>query len=331
VSQSTNSCTVFATVELLPDAWQGFLAQGPVRAFNPALLRDGEGWLLAYRIVAADGMRRIGICRLDRSLRVIAGSALPLSDGIRFRTAVDYPPVVTHWFADPRLYRVGERVFLYWNSGWHEPRNYQFVHELDGRTLTPIGIARELLLRGERQKLEKNWTFFQPPGGADWFAVYSILPHRILGFSFAGESDIVFEPSNEVRWSILDYPAHHGGLRGGAPPFLAEGRFWTFCHSVHDGADGYRYLPAVYCFAAQYPFAPQTGPTRPLDWTLPDGGARRWPRLNPAVGPVIYPCGAAYDGTRWLITHGINDETCGLARLEMATVSATLASVRDGE
>ena len=43
-------------------------------------------------------------------------------------------------FADPRLYRLAGRLFVYWNSGWHEPQNHQFLQELDPVSLRPVGI-----------------------------------------------------------------------------------------------------------------------------------------------------------------------------------------------
>ncbi len=330
-----NAGVVFDTNELLPEDWRSFTSEGPVRAFNPGLLRDGNGWILAYRIVGPDGVRRIGACRLDAALRVVANSQVPLSDHVRFRPGANYPEMGTRWFADPRLYRFGGRIFVYWNSGWHEPRNCQFVQQLDARTLRPIGHPRELLLKGERQKLEKNWTFFatndeRDAGLSRLFCVYTIAPHRVLQFSLEGDGDIVFEEVARCNWSPEGYPASHGGLRGGAPPCRLGDEFWTFCHSVHDGADGYRYAPAVYCFSAMHPFAPTAGPIRPLELSNPYGGRRVHERLNTAVGEVIYPCGAAWDGARWLISHGINDEHCAISSLEITSVEATLRAVSSG-
>lgn len=322
MSESPSECLVFGAEKLLPEAWRRLADDGPVRTFNPGLLRDGAGWIFAYRIVGPDSKRRIGICRLDHALNVVWGSAVPLSDHVRFRPEGVYPEIGTQWFADPRLYRFGGRVFIYWNSGWHEPRNCQFVQELDPLTLLPRGCPRELLLRGERQKLEKNWTFFSANDRC--YAVYSITPHRVLEFSLAGEGDITFDESAQVEWSPDDYPASHGGLRGGAPPQLAGGEFWSFCHSVHDGPNGYRYLPAVYAFASAPPFAPTRTPVAPLRLGNPFGENRSYERLNPAVGEVIYPCGAARDGARWLVSHGINDEYCALSIISPATVEATL-------
>ena len=135
---------VFDSAELLPESWRKPASSGPVRAFNPGLLRDGGGWIFAYRIVAGDGLRRIAICRLDGALRVIGGSQVALTDQVRFRPGNRHPEIALSWFADPRLYRLGGRLHVYWNSGWHEPHNCQFVQELDAVTLLPLGHPREL-------------------------------------------------------------------------------------------------------------------------------------------------------------------------------------------
>lgn len=323
MSSPSGECVVFRADQLLPEAWRKFPADGPIRTFNPGLLRDGDGWMFAYRIVAADGRRRIGVCRLNAALEVIEDSQVAWSDHVRFRTPADYPAVVLDWFADPRLYRIAGRTFIYWNSGWHEPRNCQFLQELSATTLLPLGFPRELILRGERQKLEKNWTFFEDAAG-ECHAVYTITPHRILRFSIEGDDAIEFEEVACTKWQLSDYPASHGGLRGGAPPALVDGEFWSFCHSVHDAAGGYRYAPAAYAFQPQLPCAPIAAPRRPLELGNPFGEQRTHARLNEAVGEVIYPCGAARDGARWLISHGINDEYSAISTIAHEDVLATV-------
>ncbi len=312
-------CLLFDMAALLPDAWRASAGSAPVRAFNPALLRDQAGWIMAYRVVLADGRRRLALCRLDAALRVVTGSPLPLSDHVKFPPTAPYPKIARQWLADPRLYRWAGRLFIYWNSGWHEPHNHQFLQELDPGSFAPLGPPRELQLRGARRPLEKNWTFFAAPGGA-LRAIYSIMPHRVLGFSLAGDGDIVFDEVETVDWAPSSYPASHGGLRGGAPPVWHEDHFWSFGHSVHDGPAGYCYAAGVYAFSAGPGFAPVAEPVQPLDLGRPHSWHRAYPRLNPAVDEVIYPCGAAHDGTRWLISHGINDEQCAISRVDHATV-----------
>lgn len=321
--------------ELLPAAWRPLAEVGPVRTFNPGLLRDGTGWLFAYRVVATDGKRRIGACRLDASLRVVHDSQIPLSDwlvvGGKSADRDAYPDVARSWFADPRLYRFGHRVFVYWNTGWHEPQNHQFLQELDPQLLKPTGPVRELKVNGfARQKLEKNWTLFGTEC-AQVFAVYSITPHRVLATSLETEGDIVFEDAAFTPFALSDYPSCHGGLRGGAPPQWTGHDYLSICHSVHDGAKGYRYSAAAYRFSATAPFAPTHRPCTTLSLHNPFGGERVHPALNPAVGDVVYPCGAARDGDRWLVSHGINDEHCALSIIDDARIAATVVECASGE
>ena len=322
-ADESSETILFDSIELLPKQWRKFAAEGPVRAFNPGLLRDGAGWILAYRIVAADGLRRIALCRLDRELKIVAGSQVSWSDLVRFSGGSSYPAPATSWFADPRLYRLNGRLWIYWNSGWHEPHNCQFLQEFEAATLRPVARPRELVLRGERRKLEKNWTCFETEAG-EFRAVYSIFPHCVLGFSVAGAAGISFEPIANHEWSLANYPACHGGLRGGAPPFLFNGEFWSFCHSVHNAADGYRYAPAVYAFSAKFPFTPTARPKAPLKFAARFAATRAHARLNPAVSEVIYPCGAAHDGARWLVSHGINDESCAISIISHEHVLASI-------
>lgn len=320
------SYSLIATADLVPAAWAGAMANGPVRTFNPGLTSDGrDGWLLAYRVVGPDGKRRIGICRLSASLQVEPGSARPLSDGFRLRAGSLYPAEAYTWFADPRLFRLGGRLFVYWNSGWHEPRNHQFVQEIDPHSLAAVGQAHELILDGTRQKLEKNWTLFEHEGRA--FAVYSIQPHRVLTFDANAAGDWLMREVSCHGWTAPEYPTCHGGLRGGTPPVLHAGQFWSFCHSVHDAAEGYRYAAAVYAFQANAPFLPVAGPSHTLPLAMAPLPPRSFPKLNPAVGEVVYPCGAARTKHGWLVSFGLNDERCGLSLVSDIAITATLHPV----
>ncbi len=313
----------FAAAALLPATWQHLRELGPIRTFNPGLLRLPDGWLMAYRLVGGDGQRRLATCRLDEAFQVAPGSPAPLSDGFRFRDTTRYPEIVGHWFADPRLYRFGGRIFVYWNSGWHEPQNHQFLHELDAVSLRPIGTARELLLvTGQRRQLEKNWTLFGPDPD-DLRVLYSLTPHCILRCSLAGEGDVACRADSTQEFLLPGYPPCHGGLRGGAPPVRVGDRYWVFGHSVHDSPAGYRYAALAYSFSADAGHAPLDRPIRPLQVWNPYGGDRLHPALNPAVGEVIYPCGAVWHEDGWILGYGLNDERCAVMALPAAEVAAS--------
>lgn len=301
---------IFEAGDLMPEPWARMLGHGPVWTFNPGLLRDGPGWIMACRIVGSDRLRRIALCRLDADFRVIAGSPAPFSDRVAFRDDGVLPERARTWFADPRLVRIGDRAYITWNSGWHEPRNYQFLQEFDPASLLPVGRAREMLLEGRRQPLEKNWMLF---GGGPAFAVYSVNPHRILSFSLEGEGDVLFSEAASRAWDPGGYAGRHGELRGGAPPQRVGGEYVSICHSALQTADGVRYAAAVYRFGADFPFAPTGAPAERLALPNPFGAGSALERLNPAVCEVIYPCGAAHDGGRWIVSYGINDERCAIA------------------
>jgi hypothetical protein len=309
------------TLDLLPETWRKLAAAGPVRSFNPGLLADGAGWLLAYRIVGIDGLRRIGICRLDAALDPVPGSALPLSDRLQLASGRDYADQVRHWFADPRLYRLDGRLFIQWNSGWHAPMNHQFLQELDAVSLEPLGPARELLLAGERRPIEKNWTLLGDSLGR---AIYAPAPHRVLELAAQDSTSLSWRPCHASAWEPGDFPRRYGPLRGGAPPQLRGAHHTSFCHSVFGTSLGYCYVAAVYRFSATAPFGPTAGPARPLRLGLPSRSDLRRESLNPATHRVVYPCGAAWRDAAWLVSYGIDDTDCAIAVLPAAEVEAAL-------
>jgi predicted GH43/DUF377 family glycosyl hydrolase len=307
---------------LVPERWRDLAGAGPVRVFNPGLLQESSGWILAYRVVLPDLARRIAICRLRSDFSVLPGSAVELTDLIRFPAGRNYPEAATTWFADPRLYRLGGHIFVYWNSGWPDYQNNQFILGLDQTSLRPIGVARELTLAGDRQRIEKNWTLF---GAGPFYAVYSVSPHRILSVCLDGDGDVrcdpVFEPG--VR-PDEEYSREYGRLRGGSPPQLVDGGYYSFCHSVCNSPSGYRYVPAAYRFSGSQPFSPTHAPAVPLPLDNPLGPRTVHPKLNPVVGEVLYPAGAAFADGHWAISFGINDERCAIAVIPHAGIQSCL-------
>ncbi|OIR06388.1 hypothetical protein GALL_115780 [mine drainage metagenome] len=316
----SGSPVIFDSRVLLPDAWGKSAGAGPIYAFNPTLVDAGEGWLMAYRLVLADGLRRIALCRLGGDLEPQAGSARPFSDCVRFQNPTTLAPQALTWFADPRLYRLAGRLWLHWNSGWHEPSNHQFIVELDPSSLAPVGSARELILAGERQPIEKNWVLW---GDGPFRATYSPSPHRVLSLSLDGEGDIVCEPLADHPWHDRLYERRFGRLRGGTPPQRHGDLYFALCHSMTGTpVPGCDYHPAAYAFSAEPPYEPRLVPHRSLP--LPAPPPRSLPTLNRAVARVVYPNGLVRKGDHWLVSYGMNDERCAIAPLSDAQLLGSL-------
>jgi len=322
--QSTDEFIIIPGRDLLPRAWSHLGNPGPLRTFNPTILKHGDEWLFAYRVVGPDLVRRIALCRLDTSFRVVPESQVPLSDWLQVPPGRQYPDQVRTWFADPRLVRLGGRTLLYWNSGWHEPMNSQFLQELEGVGLHPVGFPRELVLRGERRTIEKNWGIF---GDGPFYMVYSIVPQRVLEFSLEGTGDLDCVEIHATPWNNDEWTARHGELRGGAPPQRVGDHYYSVGHAVTGTPGDYRYVAGAYRFEARAPFAPTDVARLPLPLPNPFGARTLFERLNPVCGASVYPSGAVHEGGKWIISYGINDEQCAIAVISHEYILGTLRSV----
>jgi hypothetical protein len=250
------------------------------------------------------------LCRLDAQLAVLPGSAVPWSDHIR--------GAASDWFADPRLYRLDGRPYLYWNSGWPSGENHQFLQALDDTSLMPIGPPHLLTLAGPRQRIEKNWLLFGDPPGQ---AVYFPRPLRLLRFSWPPAAEFILEPATCLGWDDASFETRYGPLRGGAPPVPDGDGYWCVAHTVAYAPEGYRYRAALFRFG---PDGVTHRPRLPLALPNPYRGRRRLPRLDPYVGEDLYPGGLVPTASAFLIAYGINEEHCAIAT---ASPSEFLSSV----
>ena len=307
----------FDHAALTPLSWRGDSAlTSLVRVFNPALIRTVSGWLMAYRFVGPDQLRRIAFCRLNEEFKVIENSCVAFSDLINVPGRC--------WFADPRFYKLNGRHYVYWNSGWEEPTNKQFLQEFDIHTLLPVGLPRVFTYALSENKIEKNWMLFEEEC---ILAVYSVNPHRILNVNIEKDSLISFTHHSEFTWDNSVYERQYGALRGGCPPVKRGDIYYSLCHSVFGTPENYRYVAAFYCFSALGDFRPLAYPLFPLDLYDSLICERKYSKLNPAVGDVIYPCGALYIDGQWIISYGINDEQCAIALVSDKDIQESLSFI----
>ena len=319
---------------LVPEAWRVQTA-GPFRVFNPTILAHAEGYTLCYRVVpvsddGADDPRRIATCRLTRSFQVVAGSVVPLSDLVRFTDPDGLDRRALEWHADPRYYRLRDRVYLYWNDGSNRPKNNQFLMEMDAAGLAPAGPARALELEGmERRDIEKNWSFFEASDDRAVFAVYSVSPHVVLACDLDDPRRVVCRPFSTAEWDN-PYEAVFGMMRGGAAPFALGEAILNPVHSSYKVPEGRVYQLCFYGFEARPPFRPVFCAAVPTDLPFHEERAFQLPKLNRGVHRVAYPSGVVLEPGQLVVAYGINDEACAIAVLPLAEIEAALAPVASG-
>jgi hypothetical protein len=309
---------ILDSARLVPETW----IDGPAEncyVFNPAIVMIRGRFIMVYRVVTADGVRRVAIGELDAvSLQPKPETIVPLSDLIQGGG---------QWRADPRFCTFGERLFIHYNDGWRIP-NQIYLLELDPDHLVPRGPARPLVLEGPRSPVEKNWLLFEHD--SELLAVYRVAPHTILHVELARGEEVSCRRLVETAWNSAPYAKRYGEPRGGTPPVEVNGIYYSFFHSTYSAdflrrlmgrlrrympRNSMRYAAGFYGFAVTPPFQPVLFTPAPVltpERSLP---RRRLPPLNPRVKDSVYPSGAVWTGGKWIVAYGARDELCCIGTL----------------
>lgn len=149
---------------------------------------------------------------------------------------------------------------------------------------------------------EKNWLWFVHDDKPH--LLYQAFPHTVAEFDWKFQHSKTWETKPQrMIWQW-------GTIRGGTPPILVEGAYWTFYHSSVDyapapiGGGVRRYHMGAYRFEAKPPFRITGYTPEPL---LSGSCHDRWNEGKPFV---VFPCGAVHRNGEWFVTLGVNDLDC---------------------
>lgn len=158
---------------------------------------------------------------------------------------------------------------------------------------------------------EKNWAFFEHDGNLH--CVYSDQPTRRV-LQFSGDRVVKeYETAGAVwPWGIV---------RGGAPPIAdGDGQMLAIFHSsipTEIAPHFVRYYGAAYTFEAKPPFALRDISETPLFAGSELDGHGYDPRYAEGWKPfVVFPCGCVEHKDALIISMGVNDWQCGIARMK---------------
>lgn len=281
-----------------------------VDLLNPGLIKRKDGlWLLVRRSENQHGLffgkNSIWACQL-RDRKPFGGPMLqfPESDSAQ-------------QFEDPRVIEWGNKTWVSaCNFTWFSHGNWTGAHQVVGvfesdeqwtpiaRKDPPVGNNRDVA--GHTfGKHEKNWLFFVHENRLH--LLYNSKPWRVIEFGQTWE-----EQKQHVGEAIT---TTHGDIRGGTPPVLVDGLYWTFYHSSVPWRGRYRrYFMGAIAFEASPPFKPVRITPEPL---LSGSQQDFWRQQKPLV---IFPCGCIYENESFYITYGINDLKCGYVDIPMADI-----------
>lgn len=172
---------------------------------------------------------------------------------------------------------------------------------------------------------EKNWSFFEHQN--ELFCIYADEPTRIV-LHLDGEKVVERFESPAPVWPW-------GNVRGGSPPIPdGEGQMLAIFHSslaTEDPPHYVRYYGGAYTFEEKPPFAVKMISDRPMMAGSEYDGHGLDPRYAEGWKPfVVFPCGCVPMGNKLLVSFGVNDWQCALARIDRESLTMTPADGTNG-
>lgn len=310
--------------ELVPELMKN---EGSLYVFNPSIVKNNkDGFHCVYRVVDGNGKRKIASCQLTHGFDVVKGSIVLLSDKIQFADK-NVDERQKDWHADPRLFLLGERLFVLWNDGHRKPSNSQFILELDSETLLPVGSAKELVIKGESKSIQKNWMLFEDNGS--YYAIHSLSPLKILNVDLLNEGNVVNCSVIQEEEVNNSYEGVYGELRGGAQPVKVGKYFYKVAHSSFKSENGKQiYMP---CFVKFEVVDGKVNIVKVPKYPINIEGCSKelfnLKKLNKKVESVIYPCGLCFHDGKFLVSFGVNDERSSLCELSIDEVEYSLEPI----
>lgn len=281
----------------------GIAEEEGISYFNPGIVRRPDGlWLIVRRSVDTPGMTfgRNDICAFklhEETRRPEFGRPLVFPDS-----------QADEQFEDARVCRWNDQTwvstvnFIWYGDGSWTGAHICLGYFRDDPEWTPVArrdpeVGTNLGHAGHTNgRHNKNLLF--------WFhndklhLIYTSDPWDVVEFGSRWE-DQTHHRGDGVKWK-------YGHVRGGTPPVLVDGLYWTFFHSsVPWHGRLRRYYMGAMAFEAVAPFKPIYITPEPL---LIGSQKDFWHEGKPLV---VFPCGALYENEKWFVTFGVNDLKSG--------------------
>ncbi len=299
-------------------------------AYNPGFIRFKDHYLLAFRYdyppkISLERLQKettpyLGIVELDVNFKPIRKFQL-------LNTRPDNPHVPQQ-AEDPRLVRVADKIYLFFNDNQkgtrYGERQIYFAEVFQDDTRFFLGPIRKVDPPHRKASYEKNWMPFAYRG--DLYVVYMVDPHTIFKINpNNGEVEEFYNTTYGYQW---DY----GPLRGGtqAVELPEEGEYIAFTHSSLSARPtwlkrriGMVYFMGAYTFENQPPFhVKRLSPAPITDKSFYVSKNRR---------KVIFPSGVVHNGNKLYVAFGQNDSYMNIAVIDKKKLLQTLKPVEAKE
>jgi len=294
-------------------------------AYNPSIIRFGEGFLLTFRyspdFYGQPWTSYIGVVLLNEQLEVISEPQL-----LNTRSKLNKTPSQSE---DARVFSYRGKLFLIYNDNievncpsYYDHRDMYLAELLlnDGHfsLSTPLKLMHHE--KYYKSLWQKNWVPFE--WNKTLFLTYSVNPHEILYPNLLnGECYSCYETPFPIDWNL-------GTLRLSAPPQLVDGEYLSFFHSgtilaseASWGYDLWHYFMGAYTFSPNPPFKIVKYTPKPI---IGDG----FYTYGNYIKRVIFPGGFAVAGSSIYLAYGKDDAEIWIATIDKEALKKALVLVQ---
>lgn len=290
------------------------LIQSP-RCWNPGLFRyAGRLWMsYRYHLDEPSGRCATAIQRLDEK------TLQPIGRGQRIVFPNDNG---TQHYEDARLFCFrGEPYLSVTEMTGYQP-GVDYSCQVKLARLQLVGASnwkvRDYLTpqhgNNDGAAKEKNWIFFES-GKKLWFIYQDSQHHEVCRLD--GDKVVETHETPAAAWPW-------GQVRGGCPPIELAGKLYCVFHSsiaTEDPPHFVRYYAGVYEMEAKAPFRILRVSRQPLMCGSEADGHRVDPRYTAGWKPyVVFPGGIVDQGAGQLVSVGVNDWACAVAKIRIQDV-----------
>lgn len=294
-------------------------------AYNPSLMRYGDGYLLTFRYLPNRSdfpwLSYIGIVRLNESFEQASPTQL-----LDTRFSNKCTPSQSE---DARIFTCGGKIYVVYNDNmdfifpsiWDRRDMYiAEIFEADNQFIITDPVKLVHKTKYPYVRWQKNWSPFDWNGSL--FFIYSINPHEIIYPNLqTGVCQVYSETLKTIDWNF-------GVLRGSTPAQLVDGEYLTFFHSAKvtaspcsDNKEIWHYYMGAYTFSSEPPFEITKMSLKPID-------APSFYTYSNYDKRVIYPGGYVIEGSNLYIAYGKDDSETWIATIDLAALKESLVPLR---
>jgi len=285
--------------------------------FNPTVIEFGGG----VHLIVRKNVNRGKTTEYNSLVRFVLNPLTlePSSDEIEIELPKIHPE---EHFEDPRAIVQGDKIWLSCStfvlraSYTHQAF---FLLDSDWNTLRRFDPAygRNYEQPWTNDGHEKNWLWFRHDGLPH--AVYATDPHVVVRFSGSLVPEAVIATKKTLPWDLHE-------PRGGTPPILVDGLYWSFFHSSLSAKPiKRRYFMGAYAFKPTHPFEIVKMTPKPMLIASEED------RTDPRVPFVVFPGGSLFNyHTRvWTVFIGVNDIDCAWIKIPHSDVEKLCIDLKE--